>query len=301
MTPGITTVVLAGLLFLTMSSSIHAVEAFVFSNDLVAVEAEDLQPSPQWQLQSSPAGFTGKGWMKYTGPARHGINNTDKFEDWCDNKGEYQGNESDWLKIPVYIDKPGQYAMQVRAYHTTSGSPVGGDATVYTHIKNYPVPVKVVHGATEAPNKFNWVFGPPGMYEGGKFYIALVVFKIDKSATPSIATFYLAGRETGFGADRIHIYRFLGDPARVGWGAWSPDLRNVNAPLAKKQDINAPLFGVMPTSIDNKALHPIVRSAALRVSVVPEYDLAGRAVTGIGGRSAGTMMRINTNSIFLSR
>jgi hypothetical protein len=315
------------ILMTIASNRVMAIEAYVPLNGLVAVEAEDLQPGTLWEKQTTPTGFSGTGWMKYTGPDRYdaGKLNNDTY---C----KYQGEPSEWLKIPVLIQEPGRWCMQIRCYHTVSTIPTTGDATVWTHVWGYENPfdagrawngkdpamtseqhqawiadgysrmVWMSHGETNrGANKFEWLGWGPSIWftEGSTTHtLCNAYFDFTQAQVPCVAVFYVTGRSAGFGADRIHLFTVTGDPAVLKDAAYPPNYKSITIPLTSLSQVDAPLLGNVPytgaTSISRLPGANFGIPPGSSNSTTPLlFDLRGRMAPFSGQRAAGPKVRVS--------
>lgn len=155
---------------------------FVEYNGFVLVEAEDLSYSSNWQFLSERKGFTGRGYLKWTG----GTQGQGEGQE-TDHIGKLQGNPDDWLVIPVQVTKTGVYHVDLRNTHDNRDE--GND--VWVHVIGWPPPVRRMgdHGEktfqwlTWGPDEISWKITRKGLYH-----------------------FYIAGRSNYFAIDRIAIY-----------------------------------------------------------------------------------------------
>lgn len=232
--------------------------AYAFVNDVVAVEAEALRYNSNWSRRTDKTGFTGSAWLQYVGPERHGDESSGIHDDLT---SAYQGGEADWLKVPVYITQTGNYFVQVRAFHTVPCCNfLNGDATVWTHAVDYPLPVRFSHGETAAgANTFSFLGYGPLAYNGEEDIVSEhATFAIREA--PQVVTFYVSGRDRYFGVDRIQVYRRIG-PNNLDRACYPVNADNALMTLSSK--IAVPATGVVARG--HKAADIHARAAGSRV------------------------------------
>ncbi|MDZ4702219.1 MAG: PA14 domain-containing protein [Rhodothermales bacterium] len=158
-------------------------------NGLVVVQAESLPLTGQWVIESSEAGHTGSGYLRYDGP----------------NSLNTPGNGT--LALSFRVDDPGEYFVKLRMSHL--GAPAGdqeNDCWLKVNDGDWD---KAVHpsGRMNEGFTFHTVMEP----SGGVFTSPL----FDLAA--GVNTVYLSGRSNNFRVDRIHIYKSSGvsDPENL--------------------------------------------------------------------------------------
>jgi hypothetical protein len=265
------------LLMFALPNQTEAVDAYQFSDNMVAVEAEKLQFSSAWQSRTDKSGYTGSGWLMYTGPQQ-----VLTPADADDANGSLQGNESDWLKIPVLMTAVGLYSVQIHCYHTVSfpADPCKGDASVWTHVKGYPNPVRYSHGETiSGANTFKFLgFGPAGWMDPPEDMAVPghATFRFTSDRLPAVVTFYVAGRSRNFGVDRVHIYMRTG-ALTLKHDAYPENYINKNAPLSTKITTTAPLYEVgKVTPILTPSMAQRDQTTLLSMQPAGMFDLSGR-------------------------
>lgn len=244
---------------LTFTPSATADSAFVMIDDVAAVEAECLPHNSVWSRRTDKTGFTGTAWLQYVGPERHGEEIEGSFND---PDGRYQGTAADWLKVPVYITKVGAYYVQIHAYHTVPCCGFAdGDATVWTHAVDYPMPVRFSHGETAGgADKFHFMgYGPLSYNAEEDLVTGPVSFYIRE--VPQVVTFYVSGRDRYFGVDRIHVYRRIG-PDNLKRGCYPANATSTAAPLSSKTVIAA--TSLRPVAASAPPLHSASTGASRR-------------------------------------
>ncbi|GAB5562445.1 MAG: hypothetical protein SynsKO_40920 [Synoicihabitans sp.] len=176
--------VMLGLVF---NLSCPAAEAELFGlNDrgYVIVEAENLPHSGDWEFvpKGDNKRIMGRGFLRYVGPVTGKGHGQEIDED-----GRLQPAEEHWIKIPVQIDEPGRYRVNIRNHHLKKD----GDNDIWVHLMGAPPPIRRV--GDHAVESFQWL----------TWGTEWVFWDIEK---PGVYTFYLAGRSRGFGVDRIAVY-----------------------------------------------------------------------------------------------
>jgi hypothetical protein len=238
-----------------LSRSIPAADsAYTIKNDYVVVEAEDLPRSSNWVFSTTdnyPGAFTGKGYVRWNGPNQScaALGKTED-EHHNDLTGACQGSPADWLKVLVYIERPGTYIMDLHNLHLQAD----GDNDVWTHIEGRAPPIFRV-GSHHA-GAFDWLsWGPPNQ---SSWTITVV---------PAVYTLYVAGRSRGFCVDRIAIYR------KTGPNSWPAEAHYLSITASVRQPLPT-VHTVVPGPRIEERLQG--RSAAQRV------DIHGRC-TGADG------------------
>lgn len=133
-------------------------------------------------LATDDKNYTGRGYLQWRGGTQGSGEEQEQ-----DRTGKLQGDPSDWLVIPVKIEKTGIYRVDLRNRHAHKD----GDNDVWVHIKDWPLPVRRM--GDHAENTYQWLTWGPDW----------VTFDITKKG---VYHFYIAGRSNLFGIDRILIY-----------------------------------------------------------------------------------------------
>lgn len=277
---------------------------YLFENNIVAVEAEDLLPASNWRLRSSRSGYSGSGYAEYVGPKRCSIvwitmNDGSKEPNGQDPEGTHIGTAAEWLKIPVKIEKKGLYSINIHTYHThhpweipgQQGSLLCTDAGVYTHVAGMAPPIEMSHG--ENANNWDWLKWGPGFEEGG-----VSTPSIGFGLEPGIYTMIISGRHPGYCADRIHIY------PKIGPNNYPEGYLDSNYPLSRKVAVNEPATGLRARTAG--AALPARQGTALHVETathIPQrhmhgFDIRGRSYTGAATPgSAGIVVRVPSHHL----
>ncbi len=157
-----------------------AQDAFVEAGGLVVVEAESLELVGDWATEAVDAGFTGSGYIKWTGP----------------NFLNDPGNGT--LAVRVKISDPGDYNVRMRISHM--GAPAGDQWNdAWVKMNEGGTWVKVVHPANRINEGFT--FHSPTEPSAGVFG------QMRYNLTAGEHTLYISGRSTNFRIDRIHFYK----------------------------------------------------------------------------------------------
>lgn len=186
--------------------------AYVMEDGLAVIEAENLSYSNVWSLETAQPGYTGSGYLKYTGPSLDCLNDPAHDNDpfpYDDDGSCLNAYPEDHLRIPVNIDEAGVYYIQIHHYHFKNSAPDMArytyftDASIWTHVEGYELPMNYSHSDVPCC-KWEWLeYGP--RYPGYRF-VGYSGFKLD----PGVHTFLVIGRVAGFCVDRITIYRMTG-------------------------------------------------------------------------------------------
>lgn len=161
------------------SSGFMQQDPYQIQDGLVVIEAESLGPSGDWAVESSDAGFTGTGYLRWNGPDLFGTPGTGVLE------------------IPFTVEQAGNYWVKMRSSHL--GAPAGdqwNDAWVRMNAGgNW---TKAGHPAAAMNNGFTFdMFMEPS---GGDFIDPIYYLE------PGTHTLFISGRSFNFRMDRIHIY-----------------------------------------------------------------------------------------------
>ena len=156
-----------------------AQNAFIESDGLVVIEAESIGLVGDWVQESSDAGYTGAGYIRWNGPnylndPGHGI-----------------------LAYTVVVPAAGNYNVRLRMSHM--GAPAGDQWNDVWVQMNGGAWVKAVHPSTRIDEGFT--FHSPleptaGEFEGMRY-----------SLNAGENTLYISGRSTNLRLDRIHFYK----------------------------------------------------------------------------------------------
>ncbi|MFK7843740.1 MAG: PA14 domain-containing protein [Rhodothermales bacterium] len=172
--------------------------AFLENNGLVVIEAESIDISGDWVIESSDAGFTGSGYMRWNGPDFFGT----------------PGNGT--IAIPFKVNSPGNYYVKLRMSHL--GAPAGDQWNdAWMKMNDSGTFVKAVHPSTYIGDGFTFHTTLEPM--GGVFNPPLYNIPAGEN------TLYLSGRSYNLRIDRIHIYK-----------SGTPDPENPNSPESARED-----------------------------------------------------------------
>lgn len=242
-------------------------KAYFFQNDVITVEAEDMVHGDIWKLETDRSGFTGSGYLRYTGPERLGT-------DGQDHTGAAQGSEDEWIRIPIFVERLAAHHVNIRAHHRLKpppeeGGAAGLDCSVWTHVVGYDLPVTLSHA--DSPDRWEWLVYGPGANGDRDLMTVQVSFRLE----PGVHTVYVAGRSTDFRADRISIYPRLGPTAY-------PDLaHSTTAPLSELKPV--------PASTGIHGNSPSISPNSMSVRNLPSLStgtvltLDGRLLTAVRG------------------
>ena len=173
-------ILLLALLFSTSLRSNAQNNAFIEENGLVVIETEALDPVGDWVVETSEAGYTGNGYLRWSGP-------------------DYLGDpDIGTLEYKVIISDPGDYNVRIRMSHL--GAPAG-DAwnDCWSRMNDSGPWHKTLHPSAHQNEgfTFNSILEP----SGGQF--ASMRYTLDAGEH----TFYISGRSNNFKMDRIHFFK----------------------------------------------------------------------------------------------
>lgn len=236
---------------------------YLFEDDVITVEAEDLVHGSDWVFESTQQGYTGRGYLRYNGPERLGDPYSKMDEEkHLDMNGSAQGDPSQWIRIPVKVTTTGAYHLNIRAFHRIAmghwAHTFGGDQSCWIHLVGHPLPVTMGHVNPNRTNSFAWLGFGPGSNEADAFEA------FSFALTPGVYTFYISGRHRDFIADRISIYR------KIGRDLFPPN--STSATIAPSE----------PVSLESVQVHRNALPALHQGISLPNahrYDIRGRAVT----------------------
>lgn len=171
--------------------------AFLEENGLVVVEAESIDLVEDWVYESSDAGFTGSGYIRWDGPDFFGT----------------PGNGI--IAIPFKVNTAGNYYVKLRMSHL--GAPAGDQWNdCWMKMNDGGTFVKAVHPSTYIGDGFT--FHTTLEPSGGVFESPLYNIPAGEN------TLYLSGRSYNLRIDRIHIYK-----------SGTPDPENPNSPESERE------------------------------------------------------------------
>ena len=154
---------------------------WVPQDGVVKVEVERYAPKPKWVVQRTPEGFSGDGFLKWTGSFQHGESEGFHPAD------EPLGSRDEWVIIKFLIEEPGFYRIDIKNFHVHED----GDNDVWLR---FPESDDGWHKVgSQQSNDYAFLYwtygGNPAMLSKG------------------VHTAYLTGRSHGFGLDYVAIYR----------------------------------------------------------------------------------------------
>ncbi len=172
-------IALAG--FLLPAIALAQAGPFLEENGLVVIESESIDiSSTDWVIESSDAGYTGSGYMRWNGPDFFGT----------------PGNGI--IAIPFKVNSAGNYYVKLRMSHL--GAPAGDQWNdVWMKMNDNGTFVKAVHPSTYIADGFT--FHTTLEPSGGVFEPPLYNLQAGEN------TVYLSGRSYNLRIDRIHIYK----------------------------------------------------------------------------------------------
>ena len=154
-------------------------EPFLEDNGLVVIQAESVPLAGDWVFESSDAGYTGSGYLRWDGPNHYG------------NPGVGT------LAYKVFINEPGEYNVRLRISHL--GAPAGDQWNDVWVKMNDGTWVKTLHPANRKDEGFT--FHSPTEPSSGVF--SQLRFDLSNGEH----TLYISGRSTNLRMDRIHFYK----------------------------------------------------------------------------------------------
>ena len=171
---------------------------FIAQNNLVVVQAESIELTGDWVIESSDAGFTGSGYIRWDGADFFGT----------------PGNGI--IEIPFKIETSGTYYVKMRSSHL--GAPAGDQWNdTWMKMNDNGTWTKAGHPAANMNDGFTFdMFVEPA---GGTFIDPTFFLEAGTH------TLYLSGRSFNFRIDRIHIYR-----------EGTPDPENLSHPESPRED-----------------------------------------------------------------
>lgn len=169
------------------------VKIYSLENGWLEMECEDMEHHPYWEFRKEPEGFSGSGYLAWTGPDRQ--ISVEDFGGNNDSAWIRQGPQEEWFIIRVYAPEDGTYNFNVRNYHKMKD----GDNDVWfsfvgirTHEPGSTVSkIGRLTDSHKDGNGFTWV-------DWGKPEVQL---------KKGINNIYMGGRSTGFGIDKIIFYK----------------------------------------------------------------------------------------------
>ncbi|MBD3242923.1 MAG: hypothetical protein GF331_20190 [Chitinivibrionales bacterium] len=252
---------------------------YTFTNDVVHVEAENLEHNGKWSFENSKPGYKGSGYLRYVGPemnCQYFLSNGEPILN--DTDGTCQGAYEDRLHIAVWVETPGLYSLNIHNYHELAPDHFAQrttDFSVWVHVEGFPLPVGISH----ADNAYRWdwlAWGPdyPGNEQPQSASAAQALLE------PGLYEFYVAGRNRSFCVDRISIYR------KTGRNEFPADALNLSAPLSQP----VLLSEVQGTSVRGNAACRGHRAQS-RVPVM-SFDMHGRRISNNRRPASGVVIRV---------
>ncbi len=161
---------------------------FVEEGGLIVIQAESLDPVGDWVEESSDAGYTGSGYIRWNGPNYYGT------------------PDRSTLAYKIYINDPGEYNVRLRMSH--KGAPAGDQWNdCWARMDNGPW-AKALHPADKMNDGFTFdsILEPDfGVFESMRYYLSA-----------GVHTLYISGRSENLRIDRLHFYRdYVSNPLNL--------------------------------------------------------------------------------------
>lgn len=216
---------------------------FVMDGNVLAVEAEECYAGEYWVFDQEHSGYTGGGYMRYTGPEAICLDPGETDRDSpTDEDNRCQGDPRARLRIPVRITRRGLYNINARCYAETDGVGPGShasgkDHTAWIMVEELLDTDRAGSGHTEAGAKHRWTwfsFGPGSNQHPD--------CQVGYALEPGDYVFYLGGRHRNFRADRVHIY------PKTGPASYPPEDTVATIATALKMLYQAPTAASMAPS-----------------------------------------------------
>jgi hypothetical protein len=150
----------------------QAESALEESGGLVVFEAESAGPKGNWKLETSMAGFTGTGYVTWTGPDLFGAPGKDALE---------------WT---VHVGRPGRYRLHLRNRHDFADATLQNDC--FARMDEGPW-IKTFSG-----QRGQWTWATSHELESGKPPASYEL-------SAGLHVFRISGRSKGFSIDRVHL------------------------------------------------------------------------------------------------
>ena len=160
--------------------SVQAQEKAYFESDgLVVIQAESVEPAGDWVIESTDAGYTGSGYLRWAGPNLFGTPGVGT------------------MAFRVYISEAGEYNVRLRMSHL--GAPAGdlwNDCFARMDNGQWKKAFHPAHLMNEGFT-FDTTLEPEyGVFESMRY-----------SLTEGVHTLYISGRSENVRIDRIHFYK----------------------------------------------------------------------------------------------
>ncbi|MEM8485077.1 MAG: DUF5060 domain-containing protein [Bacteroidota bacterium] len=188
-TKAATSLLAAAALMLASVQVAHSQEpAFIEKDGLIVIQAESVDLTSNWVIESSEANHTGAGYIRWNG------------NDLFGNPGV------GILAYRVHIKNAGDYNVRFRMSHL--GAPKGDQENDVWARMNAGTWVKVLHPANYKDDGFT--FNSPTEPSSGVFS------QMRYTLSAGIHTFYISGRSRNARVDRIHMYKDgVGNPLNL--------------------------------------------------------------------------------------
>lgn len=204
-------------------SSLNAQDsAYQFVEDVVTVQAEDVEYGSEWVFESDIDGYTGSGYLRYVGPERLCDGSAGDLDGTC------HGDPADGVRIPILVSRRAAYHVNFRGYHTkearSDSDPhrpnEGFDLSVYTHVVGVAPPVELSH--LNNPGTWWWAVYGPGANDRDGSFSEQTWFVLE----PGVHIVYISGRHTNFRLDMVSIY------PKTGPSSFPENAHTTTAPLS---------------------------------------------------------------------
>ncbi len=184
---------LFGLMGVTIAQAQVVSDApFLESEGLIVMEAESVPRPDLWKFLTVEPGYTGAGYLRYTGP------------DQLFNPGV------DIIEYNFVVENAGMYGMVMQMSHL--GSPAGDQQNdVWSRMDEGGTWIKALHPFSQMNNGFTmhtqWALKENGVevFRNPEYFL-----------TAGVHTFFVAARSFNVRVDRIHFWK-LDAPFKVSW------------------------------------------------------------------------------------
>lgn len=169
----------AAILLLSARPALGQPSAFIEKDGLIVIQAESVDLTGDWVIESTEANHTGTGYIRWNG------------NDLFGNPGV------GILAYPVHIKNAGDYNVRFRMSHL--GAPKGDQENDVWARMNNGTWVKVLHPANYKDDGFT--FNSPTEPSSGVFS------QMRYTLEAGTHTFYISGRSNNARVDRLHFYK----------------------------------------------------------------------------------------------
>jgi hypothetical protein len=242
--------------------------------DYFLIEAEDLinaESSNEWEIGTSDKGrssgcpsghhcpwfgdkgYHGEGYVKYIGPPRGvGLGHYDAT-------GDFQGTEENRLYVPVMIEEPGTYWVELNAYHTQED----GDNDIWV-------------------NKLPFNFMTDGALERNcdqhhpHYWSTDNAARDPRECEKGLNVWYIAGRSSNYRVDWIQLFHFDGQKREPGASTDSDGFKKARNARMEDDPVFSELYDV--TGLQDETAQRAVsgrESSAITISAAGDIKLNG--------------------------